>query len=59
MVLLCGAHHREFHKPGYRMELDERSVFTVHSPTGWTRSTEPERIDETVFPPGVLVLAAE
>jgi len=53
MVLLCGTHHREFHKDGYRMELDGDAVFTVHSPRGWSRSTVPRR-DVTHFP---LVIA--
>ena len=50
MVLLCGSHHREFHKEGYRMELDDDATFTVHSPRGWRRSTVPERREEVVFP---------
>ena len=45
MVLLCGTHHRQFHRPGYRMELDEQATFTVHAPQGWTRSSIPERIN--------------
>ena len=49
MVLLCGTHHREFHRAGYRMELDEQAVLTVHSPRGWSRSTVPERVDRPVF----------
>lgn len=49
MLLLCGTHHREFHKDGYRMELDGQAVFTVHSPRGWSRSTAPERAERTVF----------
>lgn len=49
MVLLCGTHHREFHKPGYRMELDPQAVFTVHSPKGWSRSTVPERAETQRF----------
>ena len=43
MVLLCGTHHRQFHRPGYRMELDEHANFTVHAPKGWTRTTTPDR----------------
>ena len=43
MVLLCGTHHREFHKVGYRMELAADGRFTVHSPRGWSRSSMPER----------------
>jgi hypothetical protein len=49
MVLLCGTHHRQFHRPGYRMELDENAVFTVHSPHGWSRSTTPDRIETQHF----------
>ena len=49
MVLLCGTHHRQFHRAGHRMELDDRAVFTVHSPRGWTRSTEPELAERTLF----------
>ena len=49
MVLLCGTHHRQFHRPGYRMELDEQATFTVHSPHGWTRSTTPDRIETRYF----------
>jgi len=49
MVLLCGTHHREFHKPGYQMELAEDGEFTVHSPKGWTRSSTPEHTEATVF----------
>lgn len=49
MVLLCGTHHREFHKDGYRMEFDADGVFTVHSPRGWSRSTVPTR-ESTYFP---------
>ena len=45
MVLLCGTHHRQFHRPGYRMELDQQATFTVHAPQGWTRSSIPERIN--------------
>ena len=43
MVLLCATHHRQFHKPGYRMELDEHANFTVHAPKGWTRTTTTTR----------------
>ena len=49
MVLLCGTHHREFHKPGYRMELDDQAVFTVRSPRGWNRSSAPERLETQRF----------
>ncbi len=49
MVLLCGTHHRQFHKPGYRMELDDDAVFTVHSPKGWSRSSTPDRIETQHF----------
>ena len=45
MVLLCGTHHRQFHRAGYRMELDEDAMFTVHAPKGWSRSTTPDRIE--------------
>ena len=48
MVLLCGTHHHQFHRPGYRMELDEDATFTVHSPQGWSRSTTPDRIEKLV-----------
>jgi hypothetical protein len=53
MVLLCGTHHREFHKPGYEMELAEDGLFTVRSPRGWTRSSVPEHAEATVFARGV------
>jgi len=49
MVLLCGTHHREFHKPGYRIEFDPDGVFTVHSPKGWSRSTTPELVESQRF----------
>jgi hypothetical protein len=49
MVLLCGTHHRQFHRPGYRMELDDNAVFTVHAPSGWSRSTTPDRIETQHF----------
>ncbi len=52
MVLLCGTHHREFHKPGYRMELSDQAEFTVHSPKGWSRSSVPERFEQLVFARG-------
>ncbi len=52
MVLLCGTHHREFHKPGYRMEFAEDGAFTVHSPNGWSRSTLPEHLEKPVFRKG-------
>ena len=55
MVLLCGTHHRQFHRPGYRMELDDDAMFTVHSPHGWSRSTTPDRIEKF----GVHQFAAE
>jgi len=48
MVLLCGTHHRQFHRPGYRMELDDNATFTVHAPQGWSRSTTPDRIEKLV-----------
>jgi hypothetical protein len=48
MVLLCGTHHRQFHRPGYRMELDDNAIFTVHAPQGWSRSTTPDRIEKLV-----------
>jgi hypothetical protein len=54
MVLLCGTHHREFHKPGYQMELAEDGEFTVHSPKGWTRSSMPEHAEAPVFRKGVF-----
>jgi hypothetical protein len=44
LVLLCGTHHRLFHRPGYRMELDDQATFTVHAPRGSTRSSIPDRI---------------
>jgi hypothetical protein len=50
MVLLCGTHHREFHKPGYRMELSDQAEFTVRSPRGWSRSSVPERVEAQIFP---------
>lgn len=49
MVLLCGTHHREFHTPGHRMELDDHAVFTVHSPRGWSRTSVPDRTDHPAF----------
>lgn len=49
MVLLCGTHHREFHRPGYKMEFSDDGVFTVHSPKGWSRSSVPERLESSVF----------
>jgi hypothetical protein len=49
MVLLCGTHHREFHKPGFKMEFSEDGVFTVHSPKGWTRSSVPEHLEAPIF----------
>jgi hypothetical protein len=52
MVLLCGTHHREFHKPGYRMELSDQAEFTVHSPKGWSRSSVPERVEAQIFSSG-------
>jgi len=58
MVLLCGTHHRQFHRAGHRMELDEHAVFTVHSTRGWTRSTVPDRAERRHFErpvPGGLV----
>ena len=51
MVLLCGTHHRLFHRPGHRMELDDDGVFTVHSPRGWSRSTTPEHGGAVLFSP--------
>ena len=50
MALLCGTHHREFHKPGYKMKLAEDATFTVQSSRGWNRSTVPERAEELIFP---------
>ncbi|MEX1218111.1 MAG: DUF222 domain-containing protein [Acidimicrobiales bacterium] len=50
MVLLCGTHHREFHKPGYKMEFSEDGTFTVSSSRGWRRSTVPDRPDQLFFP---------
>lgn len=49
MVLLCGTHHRQFHRAGHRMELDADAVFTVHSSQGWTRSTVPDRAERLHF----------
>lgn len=49
MVLLCGTHHREFHRVGYRLELSADGRFTVHAPAGWSRSTVPERVEATHF----------
>ena len=48
MVLLCGTHHRQFHREGWRTELDDDATFTVHSPRGWQRSTTPDRDERTV-----------
>ena len=52
MVLLCGTHHREFHKPGYQMEFADDGTFTVHSPKGWTRSSVPEHLEAPRFRKG-------
>ena len=49
MVLLCGTHHRLFHRPGWRMELDEQAMLMVHSPQGRSRSTVPERAERLRF----------
>ncbi len=49
MVLLCGAHHRLFHRLDCHMELDEQARFTVHMPDGRCRSTVPERAEARVF----------
>jgi hypothetical protein len=49
MVLLCGTHHRLFHRPGWRMELDDQATLTVHSPKGWSRSTVPERAERLIL----------
>lgn len=49
MVLLCGTHHRHFHRDGWSTELDDDATFTVHSPRGWSRSTTPDRDERTVF----------
>lgn len=46
MVLLCGAHHREFHRPGHVMELSGDGVFTVRSPWGRSRSSRPGSVVE-------------
>lgn len=53
MVLLCGTHHREFHKAGYSMELAEDATLTVTSPKGWVRRSTPERAEAPVFRRGV------
>ena len=50
MVLLCGTHHRQFHRPGFRMELDDDARLTVHAPNGWTRTSVVDRLEQTVFP---------
>lgn len=50
MVLLCGTHHRQFHRDGYRLELSADATFTVHSPKGWSRSSVPERVEASPFP---------
>ena len=49
LVLLCGTHHRLFHRPGHHMELDDHARFTVHAPNGWSRSTLPEHHDTQLF----------
>ena len=49
LVLLCGTHHRLFHRPGHHPELDEHARFTVHSPNGRVRSTMPEHHDARMF----------
>lgn len=49
MLLLCGTHHRQFHRDGHRLEFDDQAVLTVHSPRGWTRSSTPERAERTIF----------
>ena len=46
LVLLCGTHHRLFHRPGHRLELDDHAVFTVRAPSGRVRSTVPDRPDQ-------------
>ena len=49
MVLLCGTHHRQFHRMHCRMELDDQATFTVHLPDGRTRSTTPDRAETPMF----------
>jgi hypothetical protein len=49
MVLLCGTHHRLFHRPGWRMELDDQATLTVHSPKGWSCSTVPELAERLIL----------
>ena len=50
MVLLCSTHHRQFHRPGHHMELDDNARFTIHSPKGWTRTTTPDHNETQHFP---------
>ena len=49
LVLLCGTHHRQFHRNGWRLELADDGRLTVTSPKGWTRSTMPQRDEQLVF----------
>ena len=49
MVLLCGTHHRLFHRSGYRMEFDDDGRFTVHLPDGRWSSSVPAGVGPPVF----------
>jgi len=49
MVLLCGTHHRKFHQPGWKMQLHCDATFTVNAPSGWSKSTLPERSETVHF----------
>ena len=53
LVLLCGAHHREFHRGGHSTKLSTDGRFTVRAPNGWSGSTIPESEVELVFPRAV------
>ena len=41
LVLLCRAHHRTLHKPGWRARLDPDGTLHITDPTGHTRTTRP------------------
>ena len=49
MVLLCGTHHRLFHRSGYRMEFDDEGRFTVHLPDGRRSISVPAGVGPPVF----------
>ena len=41
LVLLCRAHHRTLHKPGWRATLEPDGTLHITDPTGHTRTTRP------------------